>query len=108
MTIMRYQLFLESDPLYIDIDQMKKERKYYSLFLRFIHAMEGPLVPANAIGVIAAEAAEIAAELLGAGAVNVSHVPLHVRLVHALVRAVGTGKCGVSRIHFAIELYVPL
>lgn len=71
--------------------------------------MEGPLVPANAVGVIAAEAAELAAELVvGIGVVNVSHVSLHVRLVNALVRAVGAGERGVTRIHFATELYVPL
>lgn len=71
--------------------------------------MEGPLVPANAVGVIAAEAAELAAELVVViGVVNVFHVPLHVRLVPALVRAIGTGKRGVTRIHFATELYVPL
>lgn len=70
--------------------------------------MEGSHVSANAVGVIATEVAELAAELEGTGVVNVFHVSLHVRLVHALVRAKGAGEHGVTRIHFATELYVPL
>lgn len=104
------ELLLESDPLKIGKDQTEiEEGRYRSLFLRFVRMMEGPLVPANAVGVIAAEAAELAAELVVVtGAVNIFHVSLHVRLVCALVGAVGTGVRGVTRIHFATELYVPL
>lgn len=63
---------------------------------------------ANAKGVIAAEVAELAAEFEGAGVVNVFHVSLHVRLVHALVRAEGTGERRLARIHFASKLHMLL
>jgi len=65
-------------------------------------------VSANAERIIAAEIAELAAELEGAGVVNVSHVSLHVCLVHALVRAEGTGERRVARTHFASELHMLL
>lgn len=70
--------------------------------------MEGLYMPADAEGIIAAEVAELAAKLEGAGVVNVSHVPLHVRLVHAFIRTKGAGELRVARIHFASELYMPL
>jgi len=70
--------------------------------------MEGPHVPANAVGIIATEVAELTVELEGTGVVNVFHVSLHIRLVYTLVRTKGTGEHGVTRIHFATELYVPL
>lgn len=70
--------------------------------------MEGLYVSANAEGVIAAEVTKLAAELEVAGVVNVSHVSLHVRLVHALIRAEGAGECCVAHVHFATELHMPL
>lgn len=70
--------------------------------------MKGPYVPANAEGVITAKVAELAAKFEAAGVVNVSHVSLHVGLVHALVRAEGAGELRVTRIHFATQLYVLL
>lgn len=70
--------------------------------------MKGLYVSANAEGIIAAEVTEFAAELEGAGVVNVSHVSLHVRLVYALIRAESAGERRVARIHFATELHMPL
>lgn len=71
--------------------------------------MEGLYVSADAEGVIAAEVTELAVEFKGAGVVNVSHVPLHVRLVRALVWAESTGETvRVVWIHFARELHVLL
>jgi len=69
--------------------------------------MEGLYVPANAEGVVAAEVAELAAELEAAGVMNIAHVSLHVCFVYALVRAESTGECrGVARIHFTTELHM--
>lgn len=66
-------------------------------------------MPAYAEGVVAAKTAQVAAKLVAAlGVVDVSHVPLHVGLVHALVRAEGTGERRVPRIHSATDLHVPL
>lgn len=70
--------------------------------------MEGPHVSANAVGIIATEVAELAAELKRTGVVNVFHVSLHIRLVYAFVRTKSTGEHGVTRIHFTTELHVPL
>lgn len=70
--------------------------------------MEGLYMPADAERIIAAEVAELAAKFEGAGVVNVSHVSLHVRLVHALVRTEGAGELRVARIYFASELHMPL
>ncbi|KAK2584901.1 hypothetical protein KPH14_002497 [Odynerus spinipes] len=70
--------------------------------------MEGLHVSPHAERVIAAKIAEIAAELEAAGVVDVTHVPLHVRLVHALVGAKAAGELGATGIHFAAELHVPL
>lgn len=92
----------------VRIEQKFREGRYRSLFLRFAHAMEGLNVSANAEGIIAAKVAELAAELEGAGVVNVSHVSLHVRLVRALVRAVGTGERRVALIHFACRMHMLL
>lgn len=74
---------------------------------RVRRAMERLHVPAHAEGVVAAEVAEVAAELEHPGLVDVPHVPLHVRLVGALVRAEGAGELGVPRVHLAAELHVP-
>jgi len=69
--------------------------------------MEGLYVSANAEGVVAAEVAELAAELEAAGVMNIAHVSLHVCFVYALVRAESTGECrGVARIHFTTELHM--
>lgn len=65
-------------------------------------------VSSHAEGVIAAEVAEVAAEFKAARVVNVSHVPLHVRLVHALVRAKRAAELRAPRVHLAAELHVPL
>lgn len=63
--------------------------------------MESHYVSAKAEGVIAAKVAELAAEFKATGVVNIFHVSLHVGLVHAFVRAEGTGELGVARIPFA-------
>lgn len=70
--------------------------------------MEGLYMSADAERIIAAEVAELAAKLEGASVVNISHVSLHVRLVHALVRTEGAGELRVARIYFASELHMSL
>lgn len=65
-------------------------------------------VPSHAEQVIAAKIALITAEFQHAAVVNIVHVPLHVRLVHARVRAKRTDELGVPRVHFTRQLHVPL
>jgi hypothetical protein len=65
-------------------------------------------VSAHTRRVLAAEVTEAAPELDAAPVVDVPHVPLHVRLVHALVSAKVTLKHGGPRILLAGELHVPL
>lgn len=63
------------------------------LLLAILLSMESFHVPANAERVVAAEATKLAAELVAAvGVVDISHVSLHVGLVHALVRTEGAGE----------------
>lgn len=76
-------------------------------FARVGCAMESLHVPSHAERVIAAEIAQIASELQHAGFVYVPHVPLHVRLVGALVRAERARELRVPRVHLAAELHVP-
>lgn len=75
--------------------------------VRIRRAMERLHVPAHAKRVIAAKVAQVASELEHAGLVNVPHVPLHVRLVGALVRAERAGELRVPWVHLAAELHVP-
>lgn len=77
---------------------MTRGNRRHPSLLAIVFSMEGSHVPANAERIVAAEATELAAELVTAvGAVDVSHVSLHVGLVHALVRAVAAGELRAVR-----------
>ena len=65
-------------------------------------------MPAHARGVLAAEVAQVAAELDATAVVDVTHVALDVRLVHALVVAEVALEDGGARVHTAGELRVTL
>lgn len=94
------------------IPKNKKERSRRrsgsrDLVLRAVLPVESSHMSANAERIVAAEAAKLAVELVTAVVVvDVSHVSFHVGLVHALVRAEGTGEWRAARIHPTAGLHM--
>lgn len=87
------------------------EMHIYKLWgIRVLHgqSMKSPHVPSNAKRVAAAKVAQLAGEFHAPIVVHVSHVTLHVCLVHALVGARGALKLAAPWIHFAANLNVTL